>query len=153
MAQSFIVQFEGSAKLRQKLQALQQATPLILATAVREEAEVLMADIKENHVPKRDSILAASGYVKDAVVTAARSVRVILGFGGASAPYAWATHENPRAGKTDGVSPSGRRYKKWAKVGHYKYLEQPLFAFAHGLPQRVFKRVNDKWHAVIGGKA
>jgi len=150
MSQTFIVTFEGSDKLRAKLQALAQATPLILATAVREETEVLMAEIKEKHVPKRDSILAGSGYVKDAVLTAGGIVRCVFGFGGAAAPYAWVTHENPRAGKTQGVSPSGQRYKKWAKVGAYKFVEQPLFAFAGGLPQRIFKRVNDKWHAVIG---
>ena len=151
MAQSFILQVQGTDKLRQKMQALSHATPLILATALREEAEVLLTDIKENHVPRRDSILAGSGYVRDAVVTAARAVRVVFGFGGAAAAYAWSVHENPRSGKTQGVSPSGRRYKKWAQVGHYKFVEQPLFAFAAGLPQRVFKRVNDKWHGVIGG--
>ena len=150
MSASFQVTFTGSDKLRAKLQALATATPLILATAVREEAEVLMAEIKEKHVPRRDSTLANSGFVKPISVTA-NIVRAIFGFGGGAVKYAWAIHENPRAGKTEGVSPSGRRYKKWAKVGAYKFVEQPLFAFANGLPQRVFKRVNDKWHALIGG--
>jgi hypothetical protein len=37
-----------------------------------------------------------------------------------------AVHENPRSGHTGGVSPSGGRYKHWASVGQWKYLEQPF---------------------------
>jgi hypothetical protein len=40
--------------------------------------------------------------------------------------YATRVHENPRSGRTAGVSPSGRRYKKWSKVGKWKFLEDPL---------------------------
>jgi len=55
----------------------------------------------------------------------------IVGF---SASYAAYVHENPRAGKTGGFSPSGREYKPpigskrkvFSTVGQYKFLEQPL---------------------------
>jgi len=43
---------------------------------------------------------------------------------GFSAVYAWAVHENPRAGQTGGVSPSGRPYKSYAEKGEYKFLEK-----------------------------
>jgi hypothetical protein len=41
---------------------------------------------------------------------------------GYSAPYARRTHGNPRAGKTGGVSPSGRRYRHWAKTGQWHFV-------------------------------
>lgn len=49
---------------------------------------------------------------------------------GFSAVYAWSVHENPRAGKTGGVSPSGKRYKpktySTRPAGQYKFLELAL---------------------------
>jgi len=53
---------------------------------------------------------------------------------GYSAFYAPFVHENPRAGKTGGVSPSGKRYKPekgskrqvFAVGGNWKFLEGPL---------------------------
>jgi len=58
---------------------------------------------------------------------------------GYSAVYALRVHENPRAGKTGGVSPSGKRYtsgktesgnkstrRRWAQTGKWKFLEDPV---------------------------
>lgn len=47
---------------------------------------------------------------------------------GFSAAYALKTHENPRAGNTDGASPSGAKYPEgsYAVVGQYKFLETPF---------------------------
>lgn len=47
---------------------------------------------------------------------------------GFSAVYATVTHENPRAGKTGGVSPSGRLYPPgtWAAKGEWKFLENAM---------------------------
>lgn len=50
---------------------------------------------------------------------------ITVGYGGPSAPYAVKVHENPRSGKTGGVNPDGSKRKQWAKVGQWKYLEQP----------------------------
>ena len=91
-----------------------------LRAEMREQAEALRT-ASLAAVPRRDSILANSAFAKTA-----DSRDEITGTVGYSAPYAAAIHENPRAGKTGGVSPSGRRYKKWAKVGGFKYLERPL---------------------------
>jgi hypothetical protein len=41
-------------------------------------------------------------------------------------PYAIKTHENPRSGKTGGVSPRGRRYSNWARKGRAFYLYRNL---------------------------
>lgn len=58
---------------------------------------------------------------------------------GFSAVYAWAVHENPRAGHTGGVSPSGQSYKSYSEVGEYKFLEK---AFREGKAEvlRVVKK-------------
>ena len=53
---------------------------------------------------------------------------ITMGYGGPAAPYAIAVHENPRAGKTGGLSPSGKPYEHWARTGGWKYLETPLKA-------------------------
>jgi len=52
---------------------------------------------------------------------------------GYTASYAPFVHENPRAGKTGGVSPSGHKYGggrsseiRWSRVGGWKFLEKAL---------------------------
>jgi hypothetical protein len=57
-------------------------------------------------------------------------------------------HENPRAGKTGGVSPQGKPYAKtkggkglWAKTGKWKYLEDPFNRRLKGFEARIAKRV------------
>ena len=58
---------------------------------------------------------------------------------GYSAVYALKVHENPRAGKTGGVSPRGQKYGSgltqsgnkstritWARKGKWKFLEDPM---------------------------
>lgn len=64
-------------------------------------------------------------------------IRVVVSAGGPAAKYARRVHENPRAGKTGGVSPSGKRYYPrpglpvpWSKVGQWKYLETPAIEAA-----------------------
>jgi len=86
-----------------------------------------------------------------AIMTAARVPGVAVGY---SALYAAIVHENPRSGKTGGVSPTGKKYtagltesgKKskraiWSEVGKWKFLEDPL------------KRSTKKILQIIGSKA
>ena len=64
-------------------------------------------------------------------VFTARVPEVHVGF---TAFYSVYVHENPRAGKTEGVSPSGREYKAeagssrivYSTVGEYKFLEKAI---------------------------
>lgn len=71
-------------------------------------------------------------------IAGSKTPLVIVGF---TASYAAFVHENPRAGKTGGVSPSGKSYvpknKKWrgkrvsqrirfSSVGGYKFLERAI---------------------------
>jgi len=53
-------------------------------------------------------------------------VHTTIGAGGPAAPYALSVHENPRSGKTGGLSPRKVQYKTWSKVGEWKYLENPI---------------------------
>ncbi len=102
----------------------EMGNPGALEAVPYQHGQAVMAEVIESHVPRMDSDLANSGYVSEPTRDGGDIV-VKIGF---RAAHARATHENPRAGRTGGVSPSGRRYKKWAKVGHWKYLSQPLAA-------------------------
>lgn len=88
-------------------------------------ATLIMADSKENFVPVETGTLRSSGIVDPPALEGGRVV-ISLGYGGPAAKYALAVHENPRAGKTGGISPTGARYRRWSKVGEWKYLETPF---------------------------
>lgn len=140
--------------MRKRLEALAGAADADLERALRAHAEDVIADSQENHVPVMDNMLRASAYVtsgRDASAGKRRgSVWAKMGF---SAPHARAVHENPRAGKTGGVSPTGQRYKKWAKVGHWKYLERPLHASERRFLSTVASVVRAAWSRRLAGGA
>lgn len=79
---------------------------------------------KQDFVPVMFGALRSSIHVTSPIVTE-RSARVEVVAGGSAAPYARMVHENPRSGRTGGVSPRGKRYKNYARVGQWKYLETP----------------------------
>lgn len=89
------------------------------------KAALFLFGKSQEEVPVMDGNLRASGYVASDVKTKGDSVYI-----GYHAVYAAKVHENPRSGKTGGVSPSGRPYKKWAKVGKWKFLEDPIKKYA-----------------------
>lgn len=119
------VGLSGDRELKAKLQQLGMAALPAGGRSLFESAENIMAISKEQYVPVETGTLRASGFVQPPDITG-KSVSVYLGYGGAAAPYALAVHENPRAGKTGGISPSGKKYKRWAAVGGWKYIETPL---------------------------
>lgn len=141
------MRWTGTDKLRAQLRSLRAAAPLALASALYEESEAFIENVKEHHVPVMDGQLRGSGFVHPPEVLGGANPGYLIrmGFGGAAAPYAWVVHENPRAGKTEGVSPSGRRYKKWAKVGHWKYFERPFLAWQKRLPGLISRRIAMIW--------
>jgi len=131
----------GLGTVRSRLIRLPKALTLALKGALRDEGDELLTDSKENYVPRMDSHLYNSG-----VVVGPKGVGVNMfvdiGFGGSAAPYALTVHENQRAGKTGGFSPSGQRYKKWAKVGEWKYLETPFKKRQGLMKERIQTRVD-----------
>lgn len=119
------VGLSGDKELKAKLRQLGAAALPAGAASLFDSATNIMAISRGQYVPVETGTLRASGFVQPPDFEG-KSVSVYLGYGGAAAPYALAVHENPRAGKTGGVSPSGKKYKRWAQVGQWKYLEQPL---------------------------
>ena len=111
----------GEQALQATVRAIQAGVPEAVGQALRAFAENVIGDAKEQYVPIRTGALNASGFVRQE-----QPLEVTLGFGGAAAPYAIAVHENPRAGRTGGVSPSGQPYTRYARNGEWKYLETPL---------------------------
>lgn len=107
------------ATLAQVTAAQQQAARQWL----REKGESIMTEAKEL-CPVVTGALRSSG----GVIAEAGGDQIILFFGGVAARYALRTHENPRAGRTGGVSPSGRRYPDgtFSTVGQWKWLETPF---------------------------
>lgn len=116
---------EGGEQLIAAMRSLGDQAPKVMAGALYREAEDILTDAKEHYVPVDQGHLRSVGFVEPPEVGPVTSVD--LGFGG---PYALAVHENPRAGHTGGLSPSGRPYKHWATVGEWKFLETPWKAAA-----------------------
>lgn len=116
-------------KFEQAINAFGEEAVKALEASLFQYAHEILGDIVEKNIVPKDTGNLANNTEAQFVRRPERSgaaISVELGFGGTAAPYARAVHENPRAGKTGGVSPSGRRYKTWAKVGGYKYLERPI---------------------------
>jgi hypothetical protein len=135
-APKFHVTIHGLPKVKKALKALGAKGPKALGGALFREGEGIMGDSKEKYVPVDLGNLKSSGHVQHPKITS-NGASVELGFGGPAAPYALAVHENPRSGKTGGVSPSGAQYKTWSKVGQWKYLETPYKEHLKGMDNRI----------------
>lgn len=122
----------GANVAAQRLRALASGSPAIAGREMYITWQKIMEASKEL-VPVDEGPLRASAYV-DLPQVVGGEVTVN---GGYSASYAAAVHENPRAGKTGGVSPTGQRYRSWAKVGQWKFLEIPFKRIVVTLPARI----------------
>lgn len=148
MAKSkFTVRHSGLKQTISVLKQLGKKAPRALGDALFDEADQIIGRSKADFVPVRDGHLRASGKALLPVINGNR-VTVEAGFGDNSAPYALAVHENPRAGKTGGVSPSGRQYARtkkgkglWAKTGQWKYLEVVYREAVFGMDARIAERL------------
>jgi hypothetical protein len=139
------LQMESTEQLRKRLAQMGAMGPIVVAQALHGAAEDVMGEAKARYVPVRFGHLRDSGHVQPPALLPGHGVRVVLGFGGPSAPYAAYVHENPRAGKTQGVSPKGRRYKNYARVGQWKFLERPLKRARAAIMRRVAQDVRAAW--------
>jgi hypothetical protein len=126
---SFIdLDISGLVEMRRSFAALSRmsAEELGLAQALTEGAEGIMRESRPL-VPVVTGTLRASGIVELPILSQ-DEVEVGMGYGGAARAYALKVHENPRAGQTGGISPQGKRYRRWSQVGQWKFLEQPFLA-------------------------
>jgi hypothetical protein len=133
-SKTFTMTVTGTEQVLATLKALgEQASPA-MQKALRVEAEELMAE-SQALVPRMDGNLANTGRVTEDLK--ANVPTLIVGYGGSGVKYALSVHENPRSGQTGGVGPRGQKYKKWAHVGQWKYLEQPWKQRMTGFTDRI----------------
>jgi hypothetical protein len=116
------------------------------------EAEGVMRDSRPL-VPVVTGTLRSSATVDPPVITGDQVV-VSMGYGGAAKRYAFKVHENPRAGRTGGVSPSGKKYYprpglsvSYSTVGEWKFLEKPFLARRTRILEAISLEINRR----IGG--
>ncbi len=140
MAQEITFKVLGTAKVSKMLEKVGGRGKTALLGTLFEEGEELMRISKEQFVPVDTGNLRKSGFVRKMK----SGLGVEVGFGGTAARYALKVHENPRSGKTGGVSPSGRKYKTWAKVGQWKYLITPFKMRKRGFTKRVARRFAER---------
>lgn len=140
----------GLDKLKSELERYGEETLVAMGEALTMEANELMTASKRL-VPVNTGNLRDSGYVAPVALDGTHAT-IELGYGGPAAPYALYVHENPRAGKTGGVSPSGKPYPRnkggkptWAETGEWKFLETPYKASLTGIAQRVADRVRARF--------
>lgn len=121
----------GADEVLRRLRALGADFPAAAGRALKRFVETEVATpAKQDYVPVVTGALRSS-IVTDEPAIAGNRITVTVGAGGAAVPYARLVHENPRAGRTGGLSPSGKRYKRWSRVGQWKYLEQPAIEAAY----------------------
>lgn len=127
------VRFEirGAREVMANLATLGGEMRHAMGRALTRFAEIDIATVSKNqYVPVITGALRSSIHVEKDVVFTPSSATVYVSAGGAAAPYGRKVHENPRSGRTGGLSPSGRRYKKWSRVGQWKFIEQPAMEAA-----------------------
>jgi len=146
MAISRSVTVSGLEEVLRNLRAYGENARSAAKEAIRAEAMAIEETSKSQYVPVDTGTLRRDhGFVDEEAKQEGDKVSITFGYRG---PYAASVHENPRAGKTGGVSPSGRKYKHWATTGSWKFLEIPLMAAESGM----LGRIADRMRSSLGGK-
>jgi|WetSurMetagenome_2_1015567.scaffolds.fasta_scaffold239049_3 hypothetical protein len=154
----FSVTLTGTEAVAAQIREQVQQVPKYVAAAMYQEA-LGIARSAQKLAPRALGNLANSAHVELPKIDG-EQIEVQLGFGGTAGfgnvegtnkddvGYALYVHENPRAGKTGGMSPSGVKYPfdKWSRVGQWKYLEHPFLAAAKGMAERIAEKVRS-WQA------
>lgn len=139
MARRVQIKIEGLEELNATLRRLAKAAPQLVAEHLYRWAEEQIAnEARRRYVPVVTGALRASIITQPPVVIGTK-VGMIVGAGGPAAPYALSVHENPRSGKTRGISPQGHKYyprpgqtRSYSVVGQWKYLETPALVAVSG---------------------
>ena len=134
------VTMTGDKQLRKLLLTLDDEAVQATQAALLKEGNAILKASKLL-VPVDRGTLRKSASIQ--VEVASPQVHVTLGYGGLAAPYALAVHENPRSGQTGGFSPSGTKYRHWAAVGQWKYLETPYKARKPEIHANIVKHFKD----------
>lgn len=105
-----------AARLNAEIQGIAKRT----AAGVLKGAEIILEKSIEN-TPLDQGPLSESARAE--LIEAGEHPLAVVAY---KSPYAPAIHENPRAGRTGGISPSGQKYKHWATTGSWKFLERAV---------------------------
>ena len=114
----------GVSALKKELRRQGKKAQKALARGLFAEAEQIMSASKRL-VPVDTGALRASGHVQLPVIRG-KKVTVVLGYGGAAAPYAVFVHE---------------KQARHNPPTQWKYLEQPLNEAIPGMAGRLAKRI------------
>lgn len=140
-----MAQTTGFEELKAKLETLSSFSEVkeaVRAPMTKAAADVLKESMRM--VPRdRGQLINSASLVPEET---SDSITITIGYG---TVYAYKVHENPRSGKTGGVGPHGQRYKHWAAVGEYKYLEKPMKAAEQTFWPKVGEGV-DRWLQSLG---
>jgi hypothetical protein len=144
---SLTLTITGTEALKAALKRVSTDTKPVVAAALYQEAEVIMADAKANYVPVDHGPLRASGFVQPPKAEGA-DVSVTMGFGGSAKAYAIAVHEHlsehsPRSWRI--AEAAGRRVQFSPSGAGPKYLERPLLAAAKHVANHISDRIRGSW--------
>lgn len=156
---------EGMDRLQRNLAKLGNRAPRAIEKGLFETAQEISGAAQEM-VPVDTGTLRATAYAVTSSLKELGSkaepaerprktkqiIEAIIGFGGPAAPYALAVHENPRSGKTGGVTPGGSVRRFFAAVGQWKYLETPFKFWAPKAPGIITKHVKRMINGVARGR-
>lgn len=146
MAISRTVKLEGMEEVLKNLAAYGERARQAAGVAIYEEARAIEQASVTKYVPvDQQKLRDEMAFIDEEAQVNGDVLSVEFGYRG---PYAASVHENPRSGKTGGVSPKGRKYAHWATVGQWKFLETPLLEAEAGM----LKRIADRMRDVLGGK-
>jgi hypothetical protein len=135
------VTITGMDEVLRNLAAFGENTRAAAAQALFEEANAIKNESQARYVPVDTGELRQEhAFVDEAASISGGRVSITFGYTG---PYAASVHENPRAGKTGGVSPSGKKYRHWATTGGFKFLEIPLLNAERGMLGRMADRIRN----------
>ena len=136
----------GMDEVLKNLAAFGQNTRDAAAQAVYEEARAIENVSLAQYAPvDQGGLRSEHAFVDEEAKIEGGKVSITFGYTG---PYAASVHENPRTGKTGGVGPSGQKYRHWATVGQWKFLETPVLNATSGMLGRIADRIRN----VLGGK-
>ena len=141
MAKFFKVKTIGFKKFSDRMRKFPLQVEQGLRIGLFTEAEKIMGESKKL-VPVITTALKNSGFV-ELPKDIPGGISVSLGYGGPAVKYALRVHENPRSGKTGGASPTGQQYKRWSRVGQWKYLEVPFRQNQKGMRGRILSVIRN----------
>ncbi len=140
MPNSISLKMKGLAGAPALMKKAQTELRKMVAREMYKLGQEIKTESQEFYCPVRTGTLRSSAFVTLPRYEAG-VLSLQVGYGGPARNYALPVHENPRAGKTGGVSPSGKALKHWARSGGWKYLEIPFRLKAPELRPRLVKGV------------